>query len=206
MPSVKERRARATKKINNNENNNGNNNGYNINWTSNNPFMTKKQRNKAIKEARERRELLGNARGRSKNLTRLWNLSASNVGRRRNAVAALNRKLLNKTSKMRMEEYKQALKNGNMKGQPYRGIFSPSQFGKALANKTRNNAKALRKLEARQPTAQNYYSWRKHNPANAAFLNTTGNINYRNGGPEERRRYAEAHIAAALDREYPLSI
>ena len=105
-----------------------------------------------------------------------------------------------------MEEYKQALKNGNAKLQPYRGIFSPSQFGKALANKTRNNAKALRKLEARQPTAQNYYSWREHNPANAAFLNTTRNINYRNGGPEERRRYAEAHIAAALDREYPSSI
>jgi hypothetical protein len=203
MPSVKERRARTTKKINNNENNNENNN---INWTSNNPFMTKKQRNKAMKEARERWELLGNARGRSKNLTRLWNLSASNVGRRRNAVAALNRKLLNKNAKRRMEEYKQALKNGNAKLQPYRGIFSPSQFGKALANKTRNNAKALRKLEARQPTAQNYNSLREHNPANAAFLNTTGNINYRNGGPEERRRYAEAHIAAALDREYPPSI
>jgi hypothetical protein len=123
MPSVKERGARAkTKKINNNVNNNGNNN---INWTRNNPVMTKKERSKAINDARKRWELLGNAQGRAsaKNRTRLWNLPASNVGRRRNAVSALNRKLLNKNAKRRMEEYKQALKNGNMKLQPYRGIF-----------------------------------------------------------------------------------
>ena len=160
-------------------------------------FMSNKERNKERKDARERYELLGSPRQRAsaKNQTRLWNQSQYNIARRRNAVAALNRKLQNKNVKRRKAEYKQTLKNiYGINRRKDTGIFSPAQFGKALANKTRNNARAkrynaeVRELNRRAPNysiTNSYWNWKAANPsnANAGFLNTTHVMNWRKGDP-----------------------